>query len=63
MLRTSTERPEAVEAGYARAMGFDIPAILEEMEAYKGRPSEEHPYGTGDAARRTVEVIEEFLAG
>ena len=48
MLRTSTERPEAVESGYAKVMGFDI---LEEMEAHRGRPSEEHPYGTGDGRR------------
>jgi len=49
VLRTSTERPEAVEAGYARVMGFDERAIWEEMEARagKGRPSNEHPYGGG----------------
>ena len=63
VLRTSTERPEAVEAGYARVMGFEKEAILKEMEerAGKGRPSEEHPYGTGDAARKIVDVLEDFL--
>ena len=46
MLRTSTERPEAVDAGYAKVMGFDTGAICAEIEARagKGRPSQEHPY-------------------
>ena len=63
VLRTSTERPEAVEAGYAKVMGFDATAIHEEMLhlAGRGRPSQEHPYGTGDAARKIVDVLEEFL--
>ena len=44
-------------------MGFDVPAVHEEMEQQngKGRPSNEHPYGTGDAAKKTVDVIDEFL--
>ena len=65
VLRTSTERPEAVEAGYAKVMGFDARAICAEIEARAGkdRPSQEHPYGTGDAARKIVDVLEGFLAG
>ena len=46
MLRTSAERPEAVEAGYARVMGFEKEAIWD---------------GTGEAARRIVDVIDGFL--
>ena len=44
-------------------MGLDATAIHEEMLhlAGKGRPSQEHPYGTGDAARRRVGTIEGFL--
>jgi len=63
VLRTSTERPEAVEAGYARAMGFEKEAIWREMEARAGRgaPSREHPNGTGNAARKIVDVPEDFL--
>jgi len=59
---TSTE---AVEAGYAKVMGFDAEAICAEIEARagKGRPSQEHPYGTGDAARRIVGALEGFLGG
>ena len=60
VLRTS---PEAVDAGCARAMGFDATAIHEEMlhRAGKGRPSQEHPYGTGDAAKKIVDILEGFL--
>ena len=60
VLRTSTE---AVEAGYARVMGFDEGAICAEIEARagKGRPSQEHPYGTGDAAKKIIDALEEFL--
>ena len=63
VLRTSTERPGAVGAGHARVMGFEKEAIWREMEerAGKGRPSEGHPYGTGDAARKIVEALEECL--
>jgi len=63
VLRISTERPEAVEAGCARVMGFE--AIWTEMGAHAGvgRPSQEHPYGTGDAARRIVDAPEGFLGG
>jgi len=44
-------------------MGFDKAAICAGMEARagKGRPSREHPYGTGDAARRIVDALEGFL--
>jgi hypothetical protein len=44
-------------------MGFDARAIHEEMLhlAGKGRPSLEHPYGMGDAARKIVDIIEDFL--
>jgi hypothetical protein len=42
-------------------MGFE--AIWAEMEAHagKGRPSQEHPYGTGDAAKKIVDALEDFL--
>ena len=56
-------RPEAVEAGHAGVMGFDREAIWTEMgaRAGAGRPSQEHPYGTGEAARKIVDALEGFL--
>jgi hypothetical protein len=52
---------EAVETGYAKVMGFD--AIWAEMvaRAGTGRPNQEHPYGTGEAARKIVDALEGFL--
>jgi len=63
VLRTSAERPGAGGAGHAKVMGFEKEAIWREMEerAGRGAPSEEHPYGTGDAARKIVEALEECL--
>ena len=45
-------------------MGLEKEAIWAEMEerAGRGRPSKEHPYSTGDAARKIVDVLEGFLA-
>jgi len=63
-LRHNFERmPQAVEAGYARVMGFDATAIHEEMLhlAGAGRPSHKHPHRTGDAARRIVDIVEEWM--
>ena len=44
-------------------MGFDTEAIWEEMEARTsaGRPSQEHPHGTGDATKKIIDALEEFL--
>ena len=53
--------PEAVEAGYARVMGFDAIWAETGARAGKGRPSQEHPYGTGDAARKIIDILEGFL--
>jgi len=57
VLRTSTG---AVDVGNAKVMGFDTEAIWEEMEARTsaGRPSQEHPYGTGDAAKKIIDTLE-----
>ena len=44
-------------------MGHNEEVILAEIEARigAGQPSQEHPYGTGDAARKIVDVLEDFL--
>jgi hypothetical protein len=43
-------------------MGFDEEAIWAEMEARagKGRPSQEHPYWTGNATKKIVDTLEEW---
>jgi len=46
-------------------MGIGKGAIWAEMQerAGAGRPSPEHPHGTGDAAGRIVGALEGFLGG
>ena len=64
VLRTETERPEAVEAGTARVVGVDRNAILQEAERilrdreeYERVAKAVNPYGDGHAAERIVKVI------
>jgi len=64
VLRTTTERPEAIEAGTARLVGTDPDLILREAEllltdeaAYRAMANRVNPYGDGKAAARIVDVI------
>ena len=61
VLRKSTERPEAVEAGYCEVVGIEKEDILEAIEDF-GKEEwdpDPSPYGDGKAARRIVEILEE----
>ncbi|MGQ9507186.1 MAG: non-hydrolyzing UDP-N-acetylglucosamine 2-epimerase, partial [Candidatus Bathycorpusculaceae bacterium] len=62
--RLSTERPEAVEAGFAEVVGVEkheiIKAIHKILDNRKELP-EKSPYGDGKAAERIVEIIREEL--
>ena len=66
VMRETTERPEAVEAGTGELVGTNaelivtkIRTLLEDAEAY-GRMSQAHnPYGDGEAARRICSYIEQ----
>jgi UDP-N-acetylglucosamine 2-epimerase len=62
--RSVTERPEAVEAGAVQLVGTDFEQIVTEVStlltdaaAYAARQITDNPYGDGQAARRTVELI------
>lgn len=64
VMRDTTERPEAVEAGTVRLVGTDTNAIVEHLsmllddEQLYLRMSEAHnPYGDGKASLRIVEAI------
>jgi hypothetical protein len=70
VLRKTTERPEAAEAGLARVIGTDRSAILEHVEnlledkhAYSRMASAVNPYGDGLASERIVEVLRNWRAG
>jgi UDP-N-acetylglucosamine 2-epimerase (non-hydrolysing) len=64
VLRKSTERPEAVEAGFAKVVGTEkesiLKAVKETLENQCKLP-EESPFGKGDAAEQIVKIIEEEL--
>lgn len=63
--RLSTERPEAVEAGFAQVVSTEKTAIIEAMEATlksKRRLPETSPYGDGNAAKRILKKVTEETA-
>jgi UDP-N-acetylglucosamine 2-epimerase len=75
VLREKTERPEGIEAGFARLVGTDEERIFEEAgRILSGRsdlgvpPGAVNPYGDGHAADRIASVLsgapyEPFVAG
>jgi len=65
VIRLSTERPEAVDAGFAKVVGVEKDGVLVAMEnalEMKGKLPKVSPYGDGKAAEKIVEtLIEEVL--
>ncbi len=64
VLRTETERPEAVEAGTVKLAGVNKETIfnianelVNDKEAYEKMAHAANPYGDGEACARIVEVI------
>ncbi|MGE5313945.1 MAG: non-hydrolyzing UDP-N-acetylglucosamine 2-epimerase [Acidobacteriota bacterium] len=64
VLRTVTERPEAVAAGCVRLVGLDEAAIvsaarelLDSGDAYRAMSTGVNPYGDGCASARIVQII------
>jgi UDP-N-acetylglucosamine 2-epimerase (non-hydrolysing) len=60
VIRLSTERPEAVEAGFAKVVGTDKKKILsgiDEALAMRRELPAVSPFGDGDAAEKIVEII------
>lgn len=67
VLRTETERPEAVEAGTVKVVGVDETVIFEEASKLITQPEEYdkmakavNPYGDGHASERIVSHIVEW---
>ncbi len=61
VIRLSTERPEAVEAGFAKVIGIKKPDILSAIEATmdsRRDMPETSPFGDGDAADKIVDPIQ-----
>ena len=69
VLRDTTERPEAVEAGTVRLVGTDQDAVhaaahelLSDTAAYKLMSNSVNPYGDGKASERIIQALRhEFL--
>jgi UDP-N-acetylglucosamine 2-epimerase (non-hydrolysing) len=60
VIRLSTERPEAVKAGFAEVVGTEKEKILDAMEKTLKRQRElprNSPYGDGNAAEKIVDII------
>jgi UDP-N-acetylglucosamine 2-epimerase (hydrolysing) len=69
VLRAVTERPEAAEAGLAKVIGTEARTIIEETTALLTDPARYarmstgvNPYGDGQAARKIVAALFEYLA-
>jgi UDP-N-acetylglucosamine 2-epimerase (non-hydrolysing) len=69
VMRETTERPEAVEAGTVRLVGTDTKLIvaeanrlLDDAAAYGAMRLAHNPYGDGQAAARILQAIRDFAA-
>ncbi len=70
VLRTETERPEAVEAGTVKVVGVNEDEIyrsavilLTDQNAYQEMARAVNPYGDGHASERIVKAVIEWMAG
>lgn len=68
VLRTVTERPEAVAYGTVKLVGLDenrifstAKKLLNNKTAYKKMASATNPYGDGKAAKRTVGIMKQYF--
>lgn len=68
VMRTNTERPEALEAGTVRLVGTDEARIVDETsrllddsDAYDKMANAVNPYGDGKAAYRSVAAIAQLV--
>lgn len=70
VMRDTTERPEAVEAGTVKLVGTDCAAIVREANrllddpaAYDAMARAHNPYGDGLAAKRIGDILKTCAAG
>lgn len=69
VMRETTERPEALEAGTARLVGtnaltiqHEVSTLLDDHEAYRDMATSKNPYGDGTAALQIRSAIERYFA-
>lgn len=70
VMRTTTERPEALAAGTVRLVGTsrrrivdDVRELLDDRESYAAMANGKNPYGDGRAAVRIATVMKELSTG
>ncbi|ACK64559.1 UDP-N-acetylglucosamine 2-epimerase [Rippkaea orientalis PCC 8801] len=68
VLRETTERPEAVDAGTAKLVGTNPQTMITEAgelltnkEAYQAMSNAINPFGDGKASQRIVEIVKAYL--
>jgi UDP-N-acetylglucosamine 2-epimerase (non-hydrolysing) len=68
VLRKTTERPEAIDAGTAKLVGTDKDTIinvaqrlLSDKQAYHDMSTKANPYGDGKSAKRIVDILLEKI--
>ncbi len=64
LLRTSTERPEAVESGHISVVGVnpnEFPKRIEEVLSHGELAVSSCPYGKGDASKRIIDILEQSI--
>ena len=69
VMRDTTERPEAVDAGTVRLVGTDtarivgeVTRLLDDQQAYEAMSEAHNPYGDGKASGRIVAAIRDWHA-
>jgi UDP-N-acetylglucosamine 2-epimerase (non-hydrolysing) len=70
VMRDTTERPEAVDAGTVKLVGANENAIIDEVcelltnrDAYERMSVAHNPYGDGQACKRIVDILANNLLG
>jgi UDP-N-acetylglucosamine 2-epimerase (non-hydrolysing) len=68
VMRETTERPEAVDAGTVKLVGTDKRKIIDEVStlltdsvAYLAMSRAHNPYGDGKASQRIVKILEDYF--
>ena len=68
VMRDTTERPEALEAGTVKLVGTnydmivnEVSALLDDEKAYEKMSKAVNPYGDGRACERIVERVRECI--
>ena len=64
VLRESTERPEAVRAGYCKVVGTDPVKVLRVIKSFSKNPktcSKPSPYGKGDAGEKVARALKDEI--